>query len=272
MSRFRLLFVLLTGVLLTTGTLHAQEVRRIVSLASSLTKNIQYLGSEDLLVGCTNYCQTNRNVEIVASAVRVYIEKAVSVKPDLIIATTITDNETLEILRKFGIRVKVFPKCRSFEDICSQFLELGRLIGKENMALTLIRNSREKVELLQKSVFTKQKLKIFLQIGADPLYTVFPNTFMDDYIRYAGGQNIASDFTIGSITRESVLMRNPDVILIVSMGLVSEEEKKKWERVEELNAARNKKIFIIDSDKASTPTPVTFVETLETIITLIYGQ
>ena len=95
---------------------------------------------------------------------------------------------------------------------------------------------------------------------------------MDDYITYAGAQNIAFDFTIGSITRESVLLRNPDVIFIVSMGIIGEEEKKNWEKVKELNASKNKKIFILDSDKACTPTPVTFVETLETIINLTYWK
>jgi iron complex transport system substrate-binding protein len=131
---------------------------------------------------------------------------------------------------------------------------------------------RKKIEQLKITVPSTQKPKIFIQIGANPLYTVFPNTFMDDYITYAGAQNIAFDFTIGFITRESVLLRNPDVIFIVSMGITGEEEKKNWEKVKELNASKNKKIFILDSDKACTPTPVTFIETLETIISLTYGK
>jgi iron complex transport system substrate-binding protein len=38
--------------------------------------------------------------------------------------------------------------------------------------------------------------------------------------------NIASDLTRGAITRESVIIRNPDIIFIVTMGIAGEEEKK----------------------------------------------
>lgn len=272
MRRIKNVFLFLVSILLTTGVTYADEIRRIVSLAPSLTQNLQYLKAEDRLVGCTSYCHTTRKVEIVASAVKVNIEKVVTMKPDLVITTLLTDNETIEILRKIGIRVIVYPKCKSFNDICSQFLDLGKLLGKEDQALTVINNSRKKVELLQKSITSTQKPKIFLQIGADPIFTVFPGTFMDDYITFAGARNIASDLKTGSITRESILLRNPDVIFIVTMGVSEEEEKKNWEKVKELNASKSKKIFIIDSDKACNPTPVTFVDTFETIINLTYGK
>ena len=56
------------------------------------------------------------------------------------------------------------------------------------------------------------------------------------------------------------------------MGIVGNEEKNVWESYSTLNAARNKKIFIIDSNDACTPTPVTFVKTLERVINLIYSK
>jgi ABC-type Fe3+-hydroxamate transport system substrate-binding protein len=270
MKKTKYLLSLLIIVLLTTGMVKASEIKRIVSLAPSLTKNIQYLHSEDLLVGCTSYCQPTKETEIVASAVKVNVEKVVTLKPDLVIATTITKEETIQTLRKFGIRVEVYPTAHSFDDICTQFLNLGKLIGREAQATKVINESRQKVEKLKKNVVTENKIKMFIQIGANPLYTVLPNTFMDDYITFSGCQNIASDLSIGTITRENVLLRNPDVIFVVTMGIVGEEEKLNWEKIKELNASQNKKIFIIESDKACTPTPVTFTETLETIINLTY--
>jgi iron complex transport system substrate-binding protein len=53
------------------------------------------------------------------------------------------------------------------------------------------------------------------------------------------------------------------------MGIVCSEEKKVWQSYREMSAAKNKKIFIIDSDLACTPTPVTFVRTLEEVIKLM---
>jgi iron complex transport system substrate-binding protein len=93
---------------------------------------------------------------------------------------------------------------------------------------------------------------------------------MDDYITFSGGRNIAAGFTKGTITRESVVLHNPDVIFIVTMGIVGPEEKTIWESYPNLNATKNKKIFIIESAKACVATPQNFSETLEQIIHLIY--
>lgn len=264
---------ILAAILLTllVFSSQAQQVLRVVSLAPSLTKNIQYLEAENLLVGCTSYCKPSTKVETVASAVTVNIEKVITLKPNLVVATTITKPETIEKLRKLGIRVEVYPTARSFDDICTQFIKLGEVLGKKSKAEILINESKKQVELLQKKV-PKQtsQPRMFIQIGANPLYSVYPGLFMNDYMEMSKSQNIAADLTTGSITREAVVLRNPDVIFVVTMGIVGDEEKRNWEKFKQVNAVKNKKIFIIDSDLACTPTPITYVKTLETIIDLTY--
>jgi iron complex transport system substrate-binding protein len=93
---------------------------------------------------------------------------------------------------------------------------------------------------------------------------------MDDYITFAGGKNSACDLKSGIVTRESVLIKNPDVIVIVTMGIIGSEEKNKWSSYPELRAAKTGKIFIIDSNKACSPTPVSFVDIVEQLISMIY--
>ena len=264
------LFFASIGLLFNLQTLKATEIQRIVSLAPSLTQNLYYLDAEDKLVGCTSFCNATSGAEIVASAIKVNIEKVVVLKPDLVIATTITDIETLEMLKKMGLSVVVYPKADSFEEICQQFTDLAKIIGKEQVATKIIDNSTKTLEQLKKKIPLGKKRKVFLQIGASPIYTVFPGTFMDEYITKAEAVNIASDLTRGAITRESVIIRNPDIIFIVTMGVAGEEEKKTWQNIKEIEAAKSNKIFIIDSNKACLPTPVTFVETLDTMIHLMY--
>jgi iron complex transport system substrate-binding protein len=111
---------------------------------------------------------------------------------------------------------------------------------------------------------------VFFELGAKPIFTVIPNTFMDDYISFAGGENIASDLKSGTITRESVLARNPDVIFIVTMGIVGTDEKSTWGKYKDISASKAGKIFIVDSNKACSPNPVIFVDVVEQIITLMY--
>lgn len=261
MNRFSVFFTFILVLICSVGTVSA---KRIVSLAPSLTKNIQYLGVENELVGCTSYCKTTRKIPIVASAIKVNIEKVVAQKPDLVVASTLTSPETIESLRKMKLNVVVFPMSHSYAEICSQFLRLGKMVGHDAQARQVIAATNRKITALKAKRANGKK--IFIQLGSNPLVAVISNTFMDDYITFAGGKNIFKGKTRTTITRESVLAQNPDAIFIVTMGIVADQEKKEWERFSSLPAARNHKIFIIDSDKACTPTPVTFAESLETII------
>jgi ABC-type Fe3+-hydroxamate transport system substrate-binding protein len=241
---------------------------RIVSLSPSLTKNICYLGDKAELVGCTSYCQTSGSVPVVASAVKVNVEKVIATKPDLVVTTTMTPPETVAALKKVGICVEVYPMPKSYAQICSQFRELGKRIGKEAVALRLLSDTQIRVDRL-KNTHHKSR-RVFIQLGANPLFAVIPGTFMNDYITFLGLTNITQGMTSGAMSREAVLVRDPEMLFIVTMGIVGEEEKKNWERYKMLSASRNKKIFIIDSDKACNPTPITFVETLEQMHHYLY--
>ncbi|MCF8357262.1 MAG: helical backbone metal receptor [Prolixibacteraceae bacterium] len=268
MTRF--ILCSLFSIIVTCGAF-GQKARRIVSLAPSLTKNIYYLGCPDKLVGCTSYCTEALadNKAVVASAIKVNLEKTVSLKPDLVLTTPLTDPETIESLRKFGIRVEVFPSAVSFNGICRQFIEIGKLLGEAETALEIVTASENKIEQLLEKNPVKNPGRFFIQIGADPIFTVLPNTFMNDFILLTGGKNIFDDLNRGTVTRESVVARNPDYIFIATMGIVSQEEKTEWERFNTIGATKNGAIFTIDADKACTPTPVTFVETFETIISCL---
>ncbi|WP_423129661.1 ABC transporter substrate-binding protein [Gaoshiqia sp. Z1-71] len=253
----------------------AQYPKRIISLAPSLTKNLYLLEAGDLLVGCTNYCtlQSKTDAEVVATAVQVNYEKAVMLKPDLVVTTTLTNPKTIETFRKLGIRVLVFETPKSFDEICSQFIELGEKLGRKQPAEQLIADVRERVTKIRQRVPAKQTgQKMFMQIGANPLFAVVPNTFCNDFIRFSGAENMASGLTVGSITRETVLMRNPDVIIVVLMGIVGTEEKAGWEQFKSLSAVKKQQIFIVDADRTCSPTPISFAEALEEIIGLIYSD
>lgn len=249
--------------------------KRIISLAPSLTKNLYLLEAENLLVGCTNYCtiQSGTEAVVVANAVQVNYEKAVLLQPDLIITTNLTQSKTIETFVKLGVKIIVFDNPLSFDDICTQFVELGEIIGKKLMAEKIIEQAEKKLDNI---LFSLPKMEnrptVFMQIGTNPLFGVTPGNFMNDYIKFAGGINILNDLKLGTIGFESVLIRNPDIIIVVLMGNVGLEEQKKWQIYSSLNAVKNKKVYIIGADDACSPTPLTFVDALEELTTLIYSK
>ena len=250
----------------------AQEAKRIVSLVPWMTKSLYLMGEQGRLVGCTSYCpvEATDKIPIVASAVNVSIEKTLILKPDLIIASSLIKPETIDNLKKLNLRVKYMPYPKSFEEICIDFIWLGELVGQGTKARTIVSLQKERLAKLKASIPSGQNPKIFIQIGAKPLFCATPNTFMDDFIGFSGGLNIASELRTGNITREYVLKQNPDIIFIVTMGMVAEEERDTWLKYPSLSASKNKRIFILDSNKTCSPTPILFVDALDEMIKLIY--
>jgi iron complex transport system substrate-binding protein len=194
-------------------------------------------------------------------------------KPDLVITTTLTKPKTIDTFKKLGVEVLVFETPTSFSEICKQFILLGEAVDKKKLAEELIVDARNRISTIKQKVPAKSpKQKIFMQIGANPLFAVVPNTFMNDFINFSGTENIASGLSVGSINRETVLVRNPDIIVVVLMGLIGEEEKERWESYQNLSAVKKKQVFIVDADRTCSPTPLSFVEALDELISLIYGN
>lgn len=258
-SRFLFLFVL------TVFTVQGQPYTRIISLAPSFTQSIYYLEAEDNLVGCTSYCEAAKgdNKEIVSSAVKANVEKIISLKPDLVLASGLTNPKDIELLRKIGVKVEVIHSPKSFQEICDQFTRIGTLVGKTEKANTIVEESKQSIQKIAEKNKINRNRKMFFQIGANPLFAVIPNTFMNDYMTLLGIENIAGKLTQGTVNREFVIANNPDYIFIATMGIVGEEELKTWNRYPSMNAAKKKQIYIIDSDIACQPTPITFVQTIE---------
>lgn len=254
---------------INAATNHPQ---RIISLGPSITEQLYLLEAQDKLIGCTIYCrrpQEAKTKEKVGTVVEVNLEKIVSLKPDLVIATPLTNPKAIEKLRNLGIKVLVFSSPKNFIELCKQFLELGKLVDKEKAAEDLIRQAENKVAAIKRNVENLPKPKVFIQVGAKPLVTVTKDSFVNDFIEFAGGMNIASNAKIGLYSREEVLMKNPDVIIIVTMGIAGEKEQEIWKKYSALEAVKNNRIYIIDSDKVCSPTPISFVQTLEELVDIL---
>ena len=193
------------------------NVKRIISLAPSTTEELYLLGAEDKLVGDTTYCVTPpaaRYKEKVGSLTKADLEKIVALKPDLVLATSLTNFKTIQKLRDLGIKVKIFPAPKNFTILCDQFLELGIAVGQELRAREIVKAAEEKAANIKFRTAALVKPKVFIQIGAKPLFTANSDYIINDFVKLAGGENIAEGAKIGSYSKEEVLRRDADVILL----------------------------------------------------------
>lgn len=253
--------VLFFIILISSLTLRAQEYKRIISLAQSITNNIYLLGGEHLLVGRTQYCMIaeNSHIPVVADAINVNIEKVVSLKPDLVIASGLTHPRVISAIQKMGIRTVQLAQPKNFNELCSQLELLAGYCGEKELAKRYIQENRKRLSQITKS---NHPLKIFMFFGSNPLFAVLPDSFMNDYITLLGNKNIFDDLTTGVVSRETVLLRNPDAIIAVSD---QQQEIDNWKKYTTLSAVKNNCLFLIDPNKASIATPVDFVDILEEI-------
>ena len=249
--------------------------QRIISLGPSITESIFLLGLEDRLIGVTQYCERPpqaKRKEKVGNVIEVNTEKIMTLKPDLVLATSLTNPKSIEKLKSSGIRVVKFSSPKNFEELCEQFLMLGRITGHERTAEKIIEEVKARVSLLRGKVDGLSRPRVFIQVGAKPLFTVTGDSFVNDFIRFAGGVNIAQDLRSGLFSREEVLRNDPDIIIIVTMGISGVNEKEIWERYRTLKAVRENRIFIMDSYKLCSPTPLSFVEMLEEMIRIFHPE
>jgi len=249
--------------------------KRIISLAPSVTEELYLLGVEDSLIADTTYCVTPPDAvakEKIGDITRINLEKIVSLKPDLVLATSLTNSKAIQKLKDLGIEVMIFPAPKNYAYLCDQFLTLGKAVGKESEAKAIIAKSKEKVMAIKAGMAELSKPKVFIEIGVKPLFTANEDYFINDFVDMAGGVNIAQDAKLGAYSREEVLRKNPDVIIIVMMGIAVEKEKEVWQKFKDLNAVRDNRIYVIDSRKVCSPTPVTFVETLNEIAGLLHPE
>lgn len=259
---------------------HAELVKenypkRIISLGPAITGGLYLLEVQDKLVGNTIYCERPddaKSKEKVGTVTEINIEKIITLKPDLVFATELTNPRQIEKLKSLSIKV-IAPfsyKNETFTEICENFINLGKLVGKEKKAREIVYNAKGKVTSIQKSVNGLPKPKILVQIGARPLWIATKNSFINDFIELSGGINLGPEGKSGLFSREKAVKINPDIILIVDMGIIGEKEKENWHKYETINAVKKDRIYIIDSYKVCSPTPESFVDALEEIVKLIH--
>lgn len=266
-------------VLLLNSVAHAKQYpQRIVSLGPINTENVFLLGAGDRLVANTNYCVRPEAAKAkvkIGSVMQFSIEKIISLNPDLILATGLTRPQQVQQLQAAGIKIIHVRQPKSFAEICSQFLELGKLLGLESQAEKIVAQAREKVSAIQIRSSSQPQQKVFLQVGSQPIFASVPSSFTNDFIVLTGGINIAARQKTGRTNYEQVIAANPDIIIIAMMGSESgaaAKEKQKWQKISVINAVQNERVFIINPDIACSPSPITFASTLELVSKLIHPE
>jgi len=280
-----LLFILLSTA---HGEVHTDEIgrivalpshpERIVSLAPGITEILFAIGLGDRTAGVTtfsDYPEAARSKPKVGSFVNISLERVVSLVPDLVIATADGNRKDIvEQLEEIEVPVYVINP-GSFEDIFETILHIGTITGREKQAETLVSRLRDRVDAVVSLTEHREKPRVFIQIGSNPVVTAGGNTLCNRLIELAGGVNIYGDVKIRypRCGIEDVIARKPDFIIISSMekGEDFSRVKSEWLRWKHIPAVAGGRIHIIDSDLIDRSSP-RIVDGLEEIVGIIHPE
>ena len=96
----------------------------------------------------------------------------------------------------------------------------------------------------------KSKVKVFYQLWHDPLRTVGPGSWVESLINDCNGENLFNDadspYPIVSL--ESVLVKDPQVIIIPHHSGSAGAKKEIWHKWQTIDAVKHKRMFTLNGD------------------------
>jgi len=199
------------------------------------------------------------------------LEKVVSLKPDMVIMLGSAQAREIERFKAQPLPVYVIDP-NSVEGVMQTLIELGEKTGTTARAQTLVREMKKKIELIQAQVLKENKPKVLVMVGFKPLIVTGGKNFINDLIKYAGGENVASGSGAAypQYSFEELIRANPNYIIITE-GIVKRDEIKNENPWRNLSAVREGKILFIDPDILSRPGP-RLVEAIAKIAAFIHDK
>ncbi|MEA3470194.1 MAG: cobalamin-binding protein [Thermodesulfobacteriota bacterium] len=252
--------------------------QKIVSLAPNITETLFALGLDREIAGVTifcNYPEEAKKKPKVGGLINLSLEKIVFLEPDLIIATADGNRkETVNQLENIGLPVYVVNPGNIME-ILGMISHIGMITGREREAEKLTENLKARIKNILRRKEGLSRPRVFMQVGMDAMISAGRNTFLHEIISMAGGDNIAGDSVIRypRFGIEEIIIKKPDFIIVSSMkkGDSLKRVRETWERWDTIPAVKNNKIYIMDSDIITRPSP-RIVYGLEEMFNIIHPE
>jgi iron complex transport system substrate-binding protein len=270
----RIIVYIIAFLFLFAGIACAEEYKRIISLAPLITESLYELGAEQFIKGITIYCpKGTTKKEIIGTLLEPDIEKITLLNPDLIISTKEGNSKAaVEKLRRLDFEVYVMETAGNFNEICVNYYNLAKKLDRKEEAEKIINAAKHSVEEIYAKTNSLNRLKVFWEIGARPLYTAGKQSFVNNYNYYTKTVNLYGDTDMRylAVNIEDIIRRNPDIIVLVNAGDINSEEMRNWNKYKIIKAVRNSKIFMIYDGDIFTPTPLTFAKGVAMLAKVVY--
>ncbi|WP_297597799.1 ABC transporter substrate-binding protein [uncultured Cetobacterium sp.] len=256
-----------------TEKIPLKEYKRIVVYNFGAVELLYKIGAEEKIVAIANHNKkiwpeekTNK-LPLAGGVSKPSLEKILSFNPDLVIFNVMGNQN--EELKKFGIPSITFVN-RSLNDILKNIVILGKITNREKESLDLVKELTNKLDLIKKKSSIDGKALI--------LYSDSPPTsFSKDSLPVEILEILGLEVILPKngkktiVSSEYILKENPKYI-IGTRGIDKKEELiKSIPLIEETDAFKNKKIYLIDSTEIMRASHRVFDE-IENIYKILKGE
>lgn len=118
-------------------------------------------------------------------------ESVLRFRPDLVIATSYTELEVLNLLRRAKVNLLVIERYETLEDLYANARRIGKALGREARAEELIVKWKARVEALRLRLQGVKPVRV-LAVGLYP-FTAGAGTTFQDLCDHAGALNVAAE-------------------------------------------------------------------------------
>ena len=258
---------------------------RIVSLAPSNTEILFAVGAGDKVVGVTNFCNypydfaawiEAGNMTSIGSFKNPSVEPIIVLDPDLVLASK-QSVAAVESLRNLGINVLVLD-AKNISGVLRDILLIGRAADRYSEAVALESDLRQKIDAIaNQAADATSTPKVYHEVY--PSMSAGPETFIDELITLAGGENIFHDASTRypTVSSEAVIEKNPDIMVFPDKYMGREQFSETMEDVknrpgwELISAVQTDAIYEINSDIISRAGP-RLADALETLAKMIHPE
>lgn len=240
----------------------------IISLNPAATEIIYALGSQDKLKAVSRFCNFPTEAgdkPIAGDFLNPDFERILAINPEYIVVmgksqkiTSFCQTKGYEV-----IELNLFDLDGVYNDI----IMLSEKLNCKSNGEQLISRIKSDIDLVRQKTASLEKTKIFISMAGtsldslNSLPTVNGKTLISQLVQVAGGENVFSDISdfFPEISKESLVVRQPKIIIQPSFKAISQEEKisakKLWSLLPGLPAVKNDKIYFPDADLILKPGP-----------------
>ncbi len=241
--------------------------QRIVSTAPNVTEILFALGLGKNVAGvplASNFPAEAAEKPKIGDFWQMNIEAVIGARPDLIITLGFQQQRNMaERLKRIGYQTLSVDVDNKISELFAAIKTIGEASGTQERADKLAADIKSQLDELSAKVRAKKdKVKVLYIVQAEPLRVAGRDTFINEMIEMAGGENAIGPtiYKYPPIGGEQIIASGTDVIIQPAMGekdtaALQKKALSYWSRFVNLPAVKNKRIYIVDDDTISQPGP-----------------